>query len=78
MWGILLRPKEDLVPGKTGEYDEAIIIDTDLWLHPFLEQLVAARGRGWRHASMLSNMQEIDFSACPHLMQVPQARSSSC
>ncbi len=43
LWGLLLNPTECLVPGKTKLYDQAVLLDTDLWLGPFLEQLVCDR-----------------------------------
>ena len=38
-WGLLLHPAETLVPGKVGLYDEAVLIDSERWLYPFLEIL---------------------------------------
>ena len=34
-WGLLLNPVEDRTPGKTGLLDEAILLDSEPWLHPF-------------------------------------------
>jgi len=41
-WGILLNPMEDQVPGKTGLWDQAVLID-DPQFNPFLEALVGDR-----------------------------------
>ena len=38
-WGLLLHPAECLVPGKVGLFDEAVLIDSERWLYPFLELL---------------------------------------
>ena len=38
-WGLFLHPAEPLLPGKVGLYDEAVLIDSERWLHPFLELL---------------------------------------
>ena len=43
LWGIVLNPVEDLVPGKTGVFDQAVLIDDFPWLHPFLLMLVLNR-----------------------------------
>ena len=41
---INLSPVEDLIPGKTGVFDEAIVLDTDLsWIVPFYECLTNGR-----------------------------------
>ena len=37
--GLLLHPAEALVPGKVGLCDEAVLIDSERWLYPFLEIL---------------------------------------
>eukprot|EP00435_Cladocopium_sp_Y103_P063778 s336_g25.t1 len=42
-WAILLNPSEDLIPGKTGVFDGSVIIDSDIWIGPFLTQLVRNR-----------------------------------
>ena len=42
-WGLLLNPFNDGVPGKTGGYDDSLIIDSDPWLGEFLKILVAGR-----------------------------------
>ena len=42
--GLILSPREGNEPGKTGLYDEAVIWDTEVSLHPLLLQLVQARG----------------------------------
>ena len=42
-WGITLYPQENLIPGKTGTYDDAVMLDTDPWMTPFLELLKANR-----------------------------------
>jgi hypothetical protein len=38
-WGLLLHPVEALAPGKVGLYDEAVLIDAERWMYPFLEIL---------------------------------------
>ena len=44
-WGILLAPTEGLKPGKTGEYDESLLLDRPgfEWLHKHLSALVNMR-----------------------------------
>ena len=42
-WGLLLNPAEDRTPGKTGLLDEAILLDSEPWLHPFLVALTSHR-----------------------------------
>ena len=56
-WAILLNPSEDLVPGKTGVFDGSVIIDSDMWIGPFLARLVRDRDPNaplWKsdHASL--------------------------
>ena len=43
LWGIHLYPAEYLTPGKTGGYDLAVLLDTHLWLNPFLRTLIQGR-----------------------------------
>jgi hypothetical protein len=43
LWSINLHPSENLIPGKTGFFDQAILLDTELWLDPFLRLLVTGR-----------------------------------
>ena len=43
LWGLLLSPLELAEPGKTGLYDEAVLIDTELRLGPLLSRLVGHR-----------------------------------
>jgi hypothetical protein len=38
-WGLLLHPMEAFVPGKVGLYDEAVLVDAERWMYPFLEVL---------------------------------------
>jgi len=47
-WSVLFNPVEDLAPGKTGEFDEGVIIDQRhiRVLHPIFNQLVADRDPG--------------------------------
>ena len=42
-WGLLLHKHEDCRPSKTFMTDEAVLIDTDPWLAPFLEAIKASR-----------------------------------
>ena len=42
-WGVLLSPASLGVPGKTGHYDESVVLDNHSWLHPFLLMMVANR-----------------------------------
>ena len=42
-WGLLLNPIEDKVPGKTGIFDSAVMLDTDMWLEPFYRLLIGQR-----------------------------------
>ena len=43
MWGLHLHRAEELVPGKTGVYDESILLDRDPWLGAILWQLKTSR-----------------------------------
>lgn len=49
-WSIHLHPIEDLKPGKTGEYDESILLDQPLikTLHSVYVELVRGRAKGDR------------------------------
>ena len=40
-WGLLLNPIEDRTPGKTGLLDEATLLDSEPWLHPFFVALIS-------------------------------------
>ena len=42
-WAINLAPLEDSIPGKTGQFDKTVLLDTDLWLSPFLTMLTSSR-----------------------------------
>ena len=42
-WSINLHAVEDGLPGKTGVFDDSIILDTDPWMYPWLSALTAAR-----------------------------------
>ena len=44
-WGVLVSPASLGVPGKTGHYDESVVLDIHTWLHPPLMMLVATRSR---------------------------------
>lgn len=43
LWAFHLYPTELLMPGKTGGFDESVVIDQHLWLDPFLQMLTANR-----------------------------------
>lgn len=43
LWGLILNSILDLVPGKTQLWDMAILLDTEVWLHPFLLILTTNR-----------------------------------
>ena len=43
-WGVVVAPREDKIPGKTGDYDPSIVIDTELEVGGVLHLLVAGRG----------------------------------
>ena len=43
LWGLILYPSEQGTPGKTGTFDDAVLLDSELWLDPFLRLLVANR-----------------------------------
>eukprot|EP00972_Heterocapsa_arctica_P016592 2449165-Heterocapsa_arctica.AAC.1 len=43
LWGLLLSPIERSTPGKTGLFDEAIMLDGEPPLHPLLARLVLHR-----------------------------------
>lgn len=40
LWGILLNPREMKKAGKTGGFDDAVLLDTHLSLHDFLKVLI--------------------------------------
>ena len=42
-WALHLYPTELLRPGKTGGFDEAVLIDNFAWIHPFLSLLIDRR-----------------------------------
>ena len=42
-WGLLLNPIEDKIPGKTGIFDSAVMLDTEMWMDPFYHMLTAHR-----------------------------------
>ena len=37
-WGVIVRPLEENVPSKVGEFDESVLVDRPAWrwLHPFM------------------------------------------
>ena len=39
----MLSPAASGIPGKTGQYDESVAIDSHLWLHDFLRELIRGR-----------------------------------
>ena len=41
--GLLISPAASGIPGKTGQFDESVSIDSHPWLHPFLVELVRNR-----------------------------------
>ena len=43
LWGLILYPSEVGIPGKTGTFDDAVLLDSELWLDPFLNLLIANR-----------------------------------
>ena len=43
VWGLTIYPADLLIPGKTGTWDDAVLLDTELWLAPFLMMLIAHR-----------------------------------
>lgn len=43
MWGLLMHPATEMVPGKAGLMDQAILLDTGVWLDPFLPTLTKGR-----------------------------------
>eukprot|EP00435_Cladocopium_sp_Y103_P050327 s239_g15.t1 len=45
-WAILLHPAEELVPGKTGIFDSAVVLDSDLWMNTFLSRLISGKQPG--------------------------------
>ena len=53
-WGLWLSATEDLTPGKTGLFDEAILLDNVKWLYPFLAVLTNGRDPNlslWSHST---------------------------
>ena len=38
-WCLDLHPQADGRPGKTGNFNETVLLDCDQWMHPFLAQL---------------------------------------
>lgn len=63
-WGLLLAPREDQVPGKTGLHDEAVIFDTDPDVLPTLARLVAGRA-GHEKLWPMSPKEDIEtFNKC--------------
>ena len=63
-----MNPQEDMVAGKTGVFDDSIMIDSDEWIHPFLAVLV--QGRRPEQALWKSDGNRIVslfMAACQHL-----------
>ncbi|CAL1150767.1 unnamed protein product [Cladocopium goreaui] len=51
-FAVLLNPSEAKVPGKTGIFDQGILIDSDMWINPILRNLIQNRPRNaplWSH-----------------------------
>ena len=51
-FAVLLHPSEAKVPGKTGIFDQGILIDSDMWINPILRNLIQNRPRNaplWSH-----------------------------
>ena len=73
MWAILLHPRELMVPGKTGGYDQAAVLDTHPWLHDFLTMLTLKRvptDRLWPHSPqsiILGFNQAVEILGLSHL-----------
>eukprot|EP00973_Karenia_brevis_P005732 780976-Karenia_brevis.AAC.1 len=44
MWVLLLSPLEDLVPGKTGQFDESIVLDSFVWMSDIYHILTHNQG----------------------------------
>ena len=42
-WGLILSPQEDGTPGKTGTFDDAVLLDSEPWLDPFFRLLIRGR-----------------------------------
>ena len=42
-WGLVLNDFEQQRPGKTGIFDESVLIDMDQWLYPILQTLKTTR-----------------------------------
>lgn len=52
-FAVLLHPSEMGVPGKTGHFDQGILVDSDLWINSHLSQLIHQRpltDRLWTHS----------------------------
>ena len=47
MWALDLHPQCDGKPGKTGNYNETILLDTDAWMSPWFAKL-----KGHRHGDL--------------------------
>ena len=43
LWGLLLNPTEDGVPGKTGLWDQTVLWDNHLWMNEVFARLVGGR-----------------------------------
>jgi hypothetical protein len=52
-WALLLHPMEQGIPGKTGVFDDTVMLDSEPWISPFLFALIAGRRpkeRVWHHS----------------------------
>ena len=43
LFAVLLHPREDEIPGKTGVFDASVVLDSDVWLNPLLLRLINHR-----------------------------------
>ena len=53
-WTVLVNPREDKIPGKTGLFDESIVWDRDLWAGRLFTALIRSREPGARLWSLTS------------------------
>lgn len=54
-FAVLLHPAEGRVPGKTGHFDQGILLDSDLWINPILMKLIHMKKPStplWNHTHM--------------------------
>ena len=53
MWCLDLHPQLDGRPGKTGSYNETVLLDTDRWMYPWFVRLKDGRSADlplWPHS----------------------------